>query len=354
MQGVEVQVDSEALFQSSSEYLMLTQSLTVLEQQLAQAHRDIDTLCQLKAEALSDPESLVEMLRSAHECSKRFPPMQTIYRVPELDVSRFHKRTSRRGSSKHEQNLEFLLAKVSELQRTRSGMLPPLLSTSIPIASATPLAAEKNKTGIAQVRERFHEIAGRTMPRAMSVPALSTEELHPAGTEARTASPGVMSKRSNRVPIHDATPIAAHYNLPWSEEEKRRMNELLLIYPEEEVISRRYAKIAAALGTRTSSQVANRINKLATKRQRVGRVRTLLGTKSETTSGRASGVASGRTSGNSTPNKRRRPTPNQRTKGSKDDIPEEMKDTPEYQEYLKLKSRLEMLEQPNGTWHDTR
>lgn len=46
------------------------------------------------------------------------------------------------------------------------------------------------------------------------------------------------------------------------------MDYFLTVFPEEEVQARRYAKIAAALGTRTGNQVASRIQKIAAKAQR--------------------------------------------------------------------------------------
>lgn len=51
------------------------------------------------------------------------------------------------------------------------------------------------------------------------------------------------------------------YNKLWSCEEQRRLEELLIEYPPEAVESRRFAKIAKALGNRTSQQVASRLQK---------------------------------------------------------------------------------------------
>lgn len=85
----------------------------------------------------------------------------------------------------------------------------------------------------------------------------------PASTEGSPRTEGER-KRRRMTPGTDS----AHHNLPWTEEEKRRLEELLAIYPEEQVQSRRWAKIAAAIGTRTAGQVANRYNKLMVKRRR--------------------------------------------------------------------------------------
>lgn len=51
------------------------------------------------------------------------------------------------------------------------------------------------------------------------------------------------------------------HNLPWSDEEQRRLEELLKIYPDEPVQAQRFNKISAALGTRTPRQVGSRVQK---------------------------------------------------------------------------------------------
>jgi hypothetical protein len=53
----------------------------------------------------------------------------------------------------------------------------------------------------------------------------------------------------------------ATHNLPWSDEEQMRLEELLQIYPDEPVQAQRFNKISAALGTRTPRQVASRVQK---------------------------------------------------------------------------------------------
>lgn len=53
----------------------------------------------------------------------------------------------------------------------------------------------------------------------------------------------------------------ATFNQLWTTEEQKRLEELLVIYPPEEVESRRFAKIAAELGNRTTTQVASRVQK---------------------------------------------------------------------------------------------
>lgn len=51
------------------------------------------------------------------------------------------------------------------------------------------------------------------------------------------------------------------FNLPWTPEEQKRLEELLIQYPPEEVEARRFQKIAASLGNRTPLQVQSRVQK---------------------------------------------------------------------------------------------
>lgn len=132
------------------------------------------------------------------------------------------------------------------------------------------------------IRERFFEITGGPPIRPVSAPApaysgtdtpfssgrvtpmLGTESM--GSVESRSGIDQPRAQRVHRVSLVENEHVTTHYNLPWSEEEKKRLEELLVIFPEEPVSSRRYAKIAEALGTRTASQITNRIHKLNAKR----------------------------------------------------------------------------------------
>lgn len=56
----------------------------------------------------------------------------------------------------------------------------------------------------------------------------------------------------------------------WTAEEQRRLEELLIEYPPEEVESRRFQKIAEALGNRTRMQVSSRVQKYFLKLMKAG------------------------------------------------------------------------------------
>ncbi|KAJ1797764.1 hypothetical protein LPJ59_002922 [Coemansia sp. RSA 2399] len=89
-----------------------------------------------------------------------------------------------------------------------------------------------------------------------------------AGTPKRSKQykPGRRGPNRN----DDAGPKPVNFNLPWSDEEQKQLEELLLAYPEEEVANDRWRKIAIALGTRTMRQVASRVQKYFIKLSRAG------------------------------------------------------------------------------------
>ncbi|XP_022909965.2 ZZ-type zinc finger-containing protein 3 [Onthophagus taurus] len=60
------------------------------------------------------------------------------------------------------------------------------------------------------------------------------------------------------------------HSKPWTVEEQKRLEELLITYPPEDIELRRYKKIAAALGTRTVQQVCSRIQKYFLKLKKAG------------------------------------------------------------------------------------
>ncbi|KAJ1849295.1 hypothetical protein LPJ73_003760, partial [Coemansia sp. RSA 2703] len=65
-------------------------------------------------------------------------------------------------------------------------------------------------------------------------------------------------------------PKPASYNVPWSDEEQERLEQLLIEFPEEEVANNRWRKISEALGTRSMRQVASRVQKYFIKLAKAG------------------------------------------------------------------------------------
>ncbi|KAJ2784919.1 ZZ-type zinc finger-containing protein 3 [Coemansia javaensis] len=89
------------------------------------------------------------------------------------------------------------------------------------------------------------------------------------GARPRAAAPARARIRSAAHEA-DGEPKPASYNLPWSDEEQMRLEQLLVEFPEEEVANDRWRKISEALGTRTMRQVASRVQKYFIKLARAG------------------------------------------------------------------------------------
>lgn len=71
----------------------------------------------------------------------------------------------------------------------------------------------------------------------------------------------VMREETNEEESDDSKAKTVSYKQPWTELEQRKLEELLAIYPSEEVEARRWEKIARALGNRTTLQVQSRVQK---------------------------------------------------------------------------------------------
>lgn len=202
------------------------------------------------------------------------------------------------------------------------------------------------------IREKFYEIAGYPI-RPVSAPAPhfygtdtppsvsgSATPAPSSGTDLDSSNPSTVTKgdtshpqprsqRMHRVSLVENDHVTSHYNLPWSEEEKKRLEELLVIYPEEAVSARRYTKIAQALGTRTASQVTNRIHKLNAKRARQAK------REAEAARDQATKLLKTLHKSGALP-----------TEGEEDELLEvddETKNSPDYQEYMKLKDQLDEI-----------
>ncbi|XP_050390674.2 ZZ-type zinc finger-containing protein 3, partial [Patella vulgata] len=63
---------------------------------------------------------------------------------------------------------------------------------------------------------------------------------------------------------------SATFNVLWTTEEQKRLEDCLIQFPPEEVEARRWQKIATALGNRTTQQVASRVQKYFIKLAKAG------------------------------------------------------------------------------------
>jgi hypothetical protein len=290
----------------------------MLEDQLKKSRQDVAVLRDLKNRYCQQPEELLTTLRTTS--SLPIPRRVRVMRYPEVDLKRWQQKVTRRSNTPYEQNAEYLVSQVHLVQRrtvhNESAPLTPAASESSPLA---------RKRAFPRIRDHF--LAFAEGKRTISLPSLSLlspdalplqtpVQLHQPKPKAILKSPSSLFASPSEDHIHIplsprrssglATPISLPsaslsasplkpspetaiqaakprirryaatapeqtsltHNVPWSDDEKRKLEYLLTVFPEEDVQARRYAKIAAALGTRTANQVASRYQKLLTKAQR--------------------------------------------------------------------------------------
>lgn len=312
-------------------YLTIEQHLIHLQNQLEQTEKDIERLKEMKENALASPDDFIKFLREPQSRSA-FPKLQEILSIPNLDIHRYQVRLTRRANTRFEQNLDYLSARVHEVQTRLPLMRGPSLSIDLPVSEDIKRATG-TKRPFKEIREEFLEILGSNpgalklvdidsyinpnppvpviaapvptqmvhQPRPRQTPRFntSTEDLTDLNPMDYHHSKSFPTSRSASVPPVSITPISSAsnstattpsnsnikirirkpssqapentpltHNIPWSDDEKRKLDYLLTVFPEEDIQARRYAKIAAALGTRTGNQVASRIQKIAAKAQR--------------------------------------------------------------------------------------
>ncbi|KAJ2462741.1 hypothetical protein GGI02_005396, partial [Coemansia sp. RSA 2322] len=84
---------------------------------------------------------------------------------------------------------------------------------------------------------------------------------------ASEPKPKGVKRRYNYSDNQDKPPS---FNMPWTDEEQARLEELLVVFPDEEVSNNRWRKISSALGTRTVRQVSSRVQKYFIKLKKAG------------------------------------------------------------------------------------
>ncbi len=199
--------DHEALL-GDPDYLSLLRALAVLQAQRARCVRDVDALLAARQRCLDDPLGTVGRLQRGEGLADGIPERQVLAEVPEIDWDKYS--VAGGGAAP---GMLGMAAAGGRKPETRGGG----------IGAAAPGKVEKNPLGQILVRGRvFEEGKPRT------------------------------------------------FNQPWTPEEQRRLEELLVQYPTEAVEMERWKKIAAALGNRTAIQVQSRTQKYFLKLQKAG------------------------------------------------------------------------------------
>lgn len=359
---------------------MVQEYISTLQDQLEQCHADINKLKEIKASALENPEEFIKFLKSP-ESQVVLPVPQTIQRSPNVPLDRYRMKLMRRSNSKFEQNLEYLLARLHQVNRQRPILDEPIFRSESAIVEPRPASAPV-KASFPQIRQSFLAVLDHPLPPSIATPNLLPPTVHqprPRQASRFTAAEPFANEypRPPSVPLFSAPPTpgpsrsvtpkptsqskqqkqrvrkasanapentSLTHNIPWSDDEKRKLDYLLTVYPEEEVQARRYAKISAALGSRTANQVASRVQKLQAKAARMKAKAEKSGTVVSETA--PTGPVS------KMDEETRELLAQLESFFSASNDPE-IKSTPEYAEYLRLKAQLEAIavDPLNGVIH---
>lgn len=155
-----------------------------------------------------------------------------------------------------EQALSDPIRFVERLQKKEDVGIPlPQTVPQIPSIDWSQYSLSNTSFGF-EGRRQFTRQTAKAEPKA---------ESKPTGSQSSTQSSGVLIR--GRV-LSENKP--ATFNQLWTAEEQKRLEDCLLKFPPEEVESRRWEKIAQALGNRTPTQVASRVQKYFIKLAKAG------------------------------------------------------------------------------------
>ncbi|KFO23260.1 ZZ-type zinc finger-containing protein 3 [Fukomys damarensis] len=208
-------------------YQRLLQTIAVLEAQRSQAVQDLESLGKHQREALRNPIGFVEKLQKKADIGLPYP--QRVVQLPEIvwdqytsSLGNFEREFKNR--KRHTRRVKLVFDKVG-----------------LPARPKSPVDPKKDGESL-----------------SYSVLPLSD------GPEGSHSRPQMIRGRL----CDDTKPET--FNQLWTVEEQKKLEQLLLKYPPEEVESRRWQKIADELGNRTAKQVASRVQKYFIKLTKAG------------------------------------------------------------------------------------
>ncbi|XP_044527800.1 ZZ-type zinc finger-containing protein 3 isoform X2 [Gracilinanus agilis] len=202
----------------NKDYQRLLQTIAVLEAQRTQAVQDLESLGRHQREALKNPIGFVEKLQK-----------KRVVQLPEIAWDQY---TNSLGNFERE---------FKNRKRNTRRVKLVFDKVGLPARPKSPLDPKKD---------------GETF--SYSVLPLSD------GPEGSNSRPQMIRGR-----LCDETKPET-FNQLWTVEEQKKLEQLLLKYPPEEVESRRWQKIADELGNRTAKQVASRVQKYFIKLTKAG------------------------------------------------------------------------------------
>lgn len=207
-------------------YQRLLQTIGVLEAQRTQAILDLETLARHQREALSDPISFVEQLQK--RVNLGLPCPQRVVQLPEIGWEQY---TSGLGDFER----EF----CDKKRKTRR--LKLIFDQGLPARPKSPVEPKKE---------------GESSTMYSSLPTSDAPE---NGRQTQMIRGRICHPNKSDT-----------FNQLWTVEEQKKLEQLLVKFPPEEVESRRWQKIADELGNRTAKQVASRVQKYFIKLTKAG------------------------------------------------------------------------------------
>ncbi|XP_039212581.1 ZZ-type zinc finger-containing protein 3 isoform X1 [Crotalus tigris] len=212
----------------NKDYQRLLQTIAVLEAQRTQAVQDLESLGRHQREALKDPIGFVESLQKKVDVGLPFP--QRVVKLPEVSWDQY---TTSLGNFERE----------FKNRKRNSRRAKLIFDKGLPTRPKSPLDPRKD---------------GETT--SYSVLPFS---------DCPEASMNNRPQQMIRGRLCDETKPET-FNQLWTIEEQKKLEQLLLKYPPEEIESRRWQKIADELGNRTAKQVASRVQKYFIKLTKAG------------------------------------------------------------------------------------
>ncbi|XP_028327766.1 ZZ-type zinc finger-containing protein 3 isoform X2 [Gouania willdenowi] len=210
----------------NKDYQRLLQTIGVLEAQRTQAIVDLEMLTSHQKDALSDPISFVEQLQK--QVSVGLPCPQRVVQLPDIAWEQY---TSGLGDFER----EF----CDKKQKTRQ--LKLIFDKGLTIRPKSPFEPKRE---------------GETSTMYSSLPTSDAPE---NGRQSQMIRGRICHPNKSDT-----------FNQLWTVEEQRKLEQLLVKFPPEEIESRRWQKIADELGNRTAKQVASRVQKYFIKLTKAG------------------------------------------------------------------------------------
>ncbi|KAM4022572.1 ZZ-type zinc finger-containing protein 3 isoform 1-T3 [Anomaloglossus baeobatrachus] len=209
----------------NKDYQRLLQTISVLEAQRSQAVLDMESLSQHQSDALTDPVGFVEKLQEKVDVG--IPRPQRIVQLPEISWDQY---TTTLGNFEREFR-----------NRKRNSRRVKLIFDKVGLhTSSQQRAGEKEGESAAY----------SVLPQSDSQES-SASSVQIRGRFCMDSKPGT-------------------FNQLWTIEEQKKLEQLLLKFPPEEIESKRWQKIADELGNRTAKQVASRVQKYFIKLTKAG------------------------------------------------------------------------------------